>query len=93
MGVQPVDLRSLDEKVSNTYEGVIVAAKQAKRYNDDYRLEYNALISTVSPRGEEENDEVNPDQARIAKELDTREKPHVRALNEVIQGQVEYRFK
>lgn len=94
MAIQPIDLRVLDEKTSNIYEAVVVAGKKARQINDDNRLEFNQLISTMIPAIEDEFEERgNPDQEKISLKFEKLEKPHLRALNELINGEFEYRYK
>lgn len=95
MGIQPVDLRKLDEKTANTYEAVIVAAKEGRRVNEETRLEYNSLVNTIPSKGIDDDSEdiENPDQLKISLEFEKRPKPHLQGLNDLLKGKVEYRFK
>ena len=95
MEIKPVDLRVIDERVSNVYEGIIVASKKARKINDDNKIEFNALMSTIPVTAcEEENEDIaNPAQLKIALEFENREKPHVQALGELLEGKVEFRYK
>jgi DNA-directed RNA polymerase subunit K/omega len=95
MGIQPVDLRVIDEKTANVYEAVIVAAKEARRINEETRLEYNTLINTIPVKGIEDDaeDVENPDQLKVSLEFEKRPKPHLQALNKLIDGKVDYRYK
>ena len=47
MGITPVDLREVDKQAANVYEAIVVAAKRARQLNDEYKIEYNALVSTI----------------------------------------------
>lgn len=95
MGITPVDLRVIDEKAANIYEAVIVAAKKARRINEETRLEYNTLLNTIPSKGIEDDAEDidNPDQLKVSLEFEKRPKPHINALNELTEGKVEYRYK
>jgi hypothetical protein len=95
MGINPVDLRIIDEKSANVYEGIIAAAQKARKINDDNKIEFNALISTIPvTTGDDENEDIeNPAQLKIALDFDKREKPHIQALNDLLAGQIEYRYK
>lgn len=94
MAIQPIDLRKLDSKSDNVYEAVIAAGKRARQINDENRLEFNQLISTIIPAVEDEFEERgNPDQEKISLQFEKREKPHLRALKELIDGELEYRYK
>lgn len=94
MAITTIDLRMLDEKTNNIYEAVVVAGKKARKINDDNRLEFNQLVSTIIPALEDEFEERgNPDQEKISLQFEKLEKPHLRALNELVSGELEYRYK
>jgi DNA-directed RNA polymerase subunit K/omega len=95
MAVEPVDLRVIDERAANIYEAIIVSAKKARKINDENKIEYNALLSTIPITGtEDENEDIeNPAQLKIALELEKKEKPHIEALEELLEGKIEYEYK
>ncbi len=95
MEITPIDLRKVDEHAANIYEGIIVAAKRGRQINDDNKIEYNALISTIptSTTDEEAEDIENPAQLKISLDFEKREKPHIQALNELLEGEIKYKFK
>jgi DNA-directed RNA polymerase subunit K/omega len=96
MNIEPVDLRVIDKEAANVYEAIIVAAKRARQVNDEQKMEFNALLSTVTPpaTGEEEGEDIqNPAQLKIALELENREKPHIEAVNELLNGKIDYEYK
>ncbi|MDA3860075.1 MAG: DNA-directed RNA polymerase subunit omega [Melioribacteraceae bacterium] len=94
MAIQPIDLSKLETKTSNIYEAVVVAGKRARKINDENRLEFNQLISTIIPAIEDEFEERgNPDQERISLQFEKLEKPHLRALNELVNNEIDYRYK
>ena len=95
MAVEPVDLRVIDERAANIYEAIIVASKKARKINDENKIEYNALLSTIPTTGtEDENEDIeNPAQLKIALELEKKEKPHLEALEQLLEGKIEYEFK
>ncbi len=95
MAIQPVDLRVIDAKASNIYEGIIVASIRARVINSDTKIEYNALVSTIPSSGADDDSEdiENPAQLKISQDFDKREKPHIEALNELLEGNIEYEYK
>ncbi len=95
MAVEPVDLRVIDERAANVYEAIIVSAKKARKINDENKIEYNALLSTIPTTGtEDENEDIeNPAQLKIALELEKKEKPHIEALEQLLEGKIEYEYK
>ena len=95
MAVEPVDLRVIDERAANIYEAIIVSAKKARKINDENKIEYNALLSTIPNTGtDDENEDIeNPAQLKIALELEKKEKPHLEALGQLLEGKIEYEYK
>jgi len=95
MEINPIDLREIDKKASNVYEGIIVTSKRARQINAENKIEFNALLSTIpeAASDDESEDIDNPAQLKIALELEKREKPHLQALKEFLDGKVEFEFK
>jgi DNA-directed RNA polymerase omega subunit len=95
MEITPVDLRKIDEKTKNIYEAVIVASKRARQVNDEQKIEFNAVLSTIPAGPSDENGEdiSNPVQQKISLEFEKREKPHIKALNELLDSKVPYLYK
>ena len=95
MGITPVDLREVDKQAANVYEAIVVAAKRARQLNDEYKIEYNALVSTIPvTAGDDDAEDIqNPAQLKISLDFEKREKPHLQALEELLDGKVEFRYK
>jgi DNA-directed RNA polymerase subunit K/omega len=95
MEINPVDLREIDKRASNVYEGIIVTAKRARLINSENKIEFNALMSTIpeSTTDDESEDIDNPAQLKIALELEQRKKPHLQALNEFLDGKIDFEIK
>ncbi len=95
MSITPVDLRVIDERAGNIYEAVIVSAKRARQINDENKIEFNALVSTI-PAGNNEDDSEdieNPAQLKISLDFEKREKPHIQAVDQLLEGNIKYKFK
>ena len=94
MPIKPINLRKVEAHTKNIYEAVIIAAKRARQINDENRLEFNTQLSTIIPSIEDEFEERgNPDQERISLEFEKREKSHIRALGELIDGDISFRYR
>jgi DNA-directed RNA polymerase subunit K/omega len=95
MEINPIDLRDIDKRAGNVYEGIIVTAKRARQINSENKIEFNALLSTIpeSTTDDESEDIDNPAQLKIALDLEKRKKPHLQALNEFLEGEIEFEFK
>jgi len=95
MEINPIDLREIDKRAGNVYEGIIVSAKRARQINSENKIEFNALLSTIpeSTTDDESEDIDNPAQLKIALELEQRKKPHLQALNEFLEGNIDFELK
>ena len=95
MEINPIDLREIDKKAGNVYEAIIVASKRARQLNSENKIEFNALLSTIpEATTDDENEDIdNPAQLKIALEMEQRRKPHLQALNEFLDGKVEFSYK
>lgn len=95
MEITPVDLRKVEEQTKNVYEAVIVSAKRARVINDETKVEFNAILSTIPAGPSDENGEdiSNPAQMKISLEFEKRQKPHLKAIKELLEGNIEYSYK
>ena len=93
MAIQSIDLRKIEGKAENIYEAIVAASKRARQINDENRLEFNQLISTIVPTVEDEFEERgNPEQEKFSLQFEKREKPHIRAFKELIDGDLGFRY-
>ncbi len=95
-GIEPIDLRELDKNVANVYEGIVVASKRARQLNDENKVEFQALISTIptsNATDDDAEDILNPAQLKIALEHEKKDKPHIQGIKEVLAGKVQYDYK
>ena len=95
MEIKPIDLREIDEKAQNVYEAIIVSSKRARQINDENKIEFNALLSTIpETTSDDENEDIdNPAQLKISLDMENRDKPHVQALDEFLDRKIEYKYK
>ena len=95
MNIEPIDLRDIEAHAANIYEAIVACAKKARLINDENKIEYNALLSTIPEAATEDDTEEfeNPAQLKISLEFEKREKPHIQALNEFLKGEIEYKYK
>lgn len=94
MEITPSDLENIEKRTKNVYEAVIVAARRARKINDEIKLEYNTIINSMPGAGEDDfDDKLNNDKIKISKEFDKRPKPHLAALGELIEEKLDFRYK
>ncbi|HQF41515.1 MAG TPA: DNA-directed RNA polymerase subunit omega [Ignavibacteriaceae bacterium] len=95
MNLSPIDLREIDERAENVYEAIIVAARRARQINSENKIEFNALLNTIPATGsdDEAEDVTNPAQLKMALDFEKRPKPHLQALDELLEGQIKFKYK
>ncbi len=97
MSVSPIDLRAIDKRVANVYEAIVVAGKKARAINDDRKIEFNAALATVPATNisadDDSEDFDNPAQLSLSLKFEKRYKPHVEALHQLLDGEIEFEFK
>ena len=95
MQTKPIDLREIDKCTDNIYEAIIVSSLRARQINDEIKIEFNALLSTIpeSTMDEESEDIDNPAQLKISQDMEKRKKPHIQALDELLKDETKYKYK
>ena len=95
MDIKPVDLREIDKRAENVYEAISVAALRARQVNTDNKIEFNAMMNTIptSASDDEAEDVTNPIQLKMAIDFEKKPKPHLQALNELLAGQIKFKYK
>ena len=95
MQIKTIDLRSFDDRADNIFEAIIVSAKRARQVNDENKIEFNALLSTIpTVVSEDENEDIeNPAQLKIALDMEAREKSHIQSIREFLNGEIDYEYK
>ena len=95
MQTKPIDLREIDKCTDNIYEAIIVSSLRARQINDEIKIEFNALLSTIpeSTTDEESEDIDNPAQLKISQDMEKRKKPHIQALDELLKDETKYKYK
>ncbi len=95
MNISPIDLRLIDQRAENVYEAIVVAAQRARQINNENKIEFNALLNTIPSIGADDDaeDVTNPAQLKIALELEKKPKPQLKALEELLEGKIKYRYK
>jgi DNA-directed RNA polymerase omega subunit len=95
MSIKPLSIEEFTEKTGNVHEAIVVASKRARTVNNDLKIQFNQQIETIVTKTEvegEEND-INPDQLKISLEFEKRPKPTDVALEEIMAGKLQWRYK
>jgi len=95
MPLKPIDLELFRREGMNLHESVVVASKRARQINEEIKIEFNQRVEMITTKTETETEEndINPDQLRISIEFEKRPKPADTALHELVNNQLEWRYK
>jgi DNA-directed RNA polymerase subunit K/omega len=94
MPVKPIELDKLEKTAENIYEAIIVTSKRARQINEEIKIMMNQEIELISSKSTDEDEiESNPDMANISLKYEKFEKPTQRALKEMFQKDIEFRYK
>lgn len=95
MPIKPINLDELTARAKNIHEAIVAMSKRARQINEEMKIEFNQRIAMFAPKAETESDDndVNPDQLRVSLEFEKRPKPTDIALEELLQGKLEWRYR
>ncbi|MBK6681391.1 MAG: DNA-directed RNA polymerase subunit omega [Ignavibacteriales bacterium] len=94
MGITPVDLREIDKNAANVYEAIVIAARRARIINDAQRIEFRGMLDSLPENTSDDGEDLdNPDQSRISLEFEKRDKPHLQALGQLLDGKIKSEYR
>lgn len=95
MAIKPIDIEAFSGHAKNVHEAIVATSKRARQINEEVKIEFNQRVELVAPKTESENEEndINPDQLKVSLEFEKRPKPTDMALDELMTGQLEWRYK
>lgn len=94
MGITPVDLREIDKNAANVYEAIVIAARRARIINDAQRIEFRGMLDSLPENNSDDGEDLdNPDQMRISLEFEKRDKPHLQALGQLLDGKIKSEYR
>ncbi|MCC6637322.1 MAG: DNA-directed RNA polymerase subunit omega [Ignavibacteriaceae bacterium] len=94
MGITPVDLREIDKNAANVYEAIVIAARRARIINDAQRIEFRGMLDSLPENTSDDGEDLdNPDQSRRSLEFEKRDKPHLQALGQLLDGKIKSEYR
>jgi len=94
MPIRPVDLKQATGQATSIYEAIVIMSRRARQINDELKDSLHRRLETVASLNEEGDGEVtNFDQLEISREFDRFPKPTFLALDEMLDGELEYRYR
>jgi DNA-directed RNA polymerase subunit K/omega len=95
MTIKPMDLEQFSSIAESVHEAIVVASKRARQVNEEMKIEFNQRVEMFTTKTETETEEtdINPDQLKVSLEFEKRPKPTEIALDELMSGETEWRYK
>ncbi|HVK37600.1 MAG TPA: DNA-directed RNA polymerase subunit omega [Candidatus Kapabacteria bacterium] len=93
MPIRPVDLKQATGGATSIYEAIVVMSRRARQINDELKENLSRRLESVMSTGDEEGDITNFDQLEISREFDRIPKPTFLALDEMLDGEIEHRYR
>ncbi|MBS1912003.1 MAG: DNA-directed RNA polymerase subunit omega [Bacteroidetes bacterium] len=94
MPIRPVDLKQATGKATSLYEAIVIMSRRARQINDELKDSLHRRLETVASLNEDGDGEVtNFDQLEISREFDRFPKPTFLALDEMLDGELEFKYK
>lgn len=96
MAIKTLEIKELESKAKNVYEAIVVLSKRARQINEETKLEFQQRIENLVAlpgNPDEVEDVANPDQLKVSLEFEKRPKPTEEAIEELMNDQLEYRYK
>ncbi|NUM80963.1 DNA-directed RNA polymerase subunit omega [bacterium] len=88
MPVKAFPFDQLEEKVENIFEAVMIAAKRARQINDEQMIQVRTVMEGEDAP-EDENVKINREDIL---DLEKLPKPVTTALNELLDGQLDFEY-
>lgn len=97
MAIKTLEIKELEAKAANVYEAIVVLSKRSRQLNEETKFEFHQRIENIvalPTSGDEMDEEVsNPDQLKISLEFEKRLKPTDEAIDELMNDQLDHRYK
>lgn len=93
MPIETLDLEKFESKTANLYESIVVASLRSRQINDSMKLELNQRLEPIIAKETEDDTIMNQDKLNISLEFEVREKPTIKSVHELMDDQLNFRFK
>lgn len=93
MSVQTINLEEFERNAENIYEAVVIASKRARQINDEMKIELNQRLEPIIAKETEDDTIMNQDKMNISMEFEKRDKPSVKAIKELEQDEIKFRYR
>jgi DNA-directed RNA polymerase subunit K/omega len=93
MPIRPVDLKQATGDATSIYEAIVIMSRRARQINDELKDHLHRRLETVASQTDDDAEITNYDQLEISREFDRFPKPTFLALDEMLDGEIEFRYR
>ena len=94
MPINPIEIKKLDNYSTNIYEAIVIMSRRARQINEEVKIALNQELENFAPRADSEEEiEINPEQMRISIEFEKMAKPTQRAIGDMLDGSLTFRYR
>jgi DNA-directed RNA polymerase subunit K/omega len=93
MAMKTIDLEKFEKHAHNVYEATVISSRRARTINDEHKLELGQRLQPVIEKETEDDTIMNQDKLNISLEFEMRDKPTIQAIQEMNEGELEFRYK
>jgi DNA-directed RNA polymerase subunit K/omega len=93
MPLKTLDIEKFEANAENMYEAVAICAKRARQINDEMKIELSQRLAPIDAKETEDDTIMNQDKLEISLDFEKRDKPTTQAVQELINGELTYRYR
>lgn len=92
MSIQTLDIEKLNKDTGNQYELIVIMSKRARQIAAQEKLQLDEKLKYFEGFEDEDDFSFNEEQENISKEFEKLAHPTQRAISEMKNGQVTFRY-
>ncbi len=92
MSLNALDVEKLQDITGNIYESISILAKRSRQISAREKMELDEKLKYFEGFDEEDEFSFNEEQERISREYEVKNHPTQRAVGEIMDGKINYRY-
>ncbi|MCH8568034.1 MAG: DNA-directed RNA polymerase subunit omega [Balneolales bacterium] len=92
MPLRPLDVEKIQDTTGNLYESIVIMSKRSRQISAREKIELDEKLKYFEGFEEEDEFSFNEEQERISKEYEKRSHPTQRAVDELMESKISYRY-
>jgi DNA-directed RNA polymerase subunit K/omega len=92
MPIRALDVEKLQDITGNIYESIVILSKRSRQISAREKMELDEKLKYFEGFDEEDEFSFNEEQERISREYEVLDHPTQRAVKEIFDGKITYRY-